>query len=234
MAYVNSLYFTLNAIRTFNYYKQFLRFRDTDYNYKISQMVSKDIIESAKIDFTVDGKENVESDEPILVTSNHFGFFDIAALCYSIDKPMPFAAAKELMDNNIINKYIQGIGSVLIDRNTEDIKAMKKQLEEIEKAICTRGLILFPEGECSYGKEEIKEFKKGGFIAAKKHDVKIVPTYIDYNDYKRIGRLIVPKNGVKVTFGTPFKASEITDQKLNAQELANYTRKKVLDLRNNL
>lgn len=234
MAYVNSLYFTLNAIHTFNYYKEFLLLKDTEYNYRVSQTVSKDIIESAKINFVVEGKENVDVEEPILVTSNHVGFFDIAALCYSIDKPLPFAAAKELMDNEIINSYIRGIGSVLIDRSTEDLKEMKKQLEELEKTISTRGLILFPEGECSYGKGDIKEFKKGGFIAAKKHDVKIVPTYIHYEDFKRIGRLIVPKKEVKVVYDKPFKPSEITEEKMNAQELANYTRKKVLELRNNI
>ncbi|MBO5529893.1 MAG: 1-acyl-sn-glycerol-3-phosphate acyltransferase [Bacilli bacterium] len=233
MAYVNSLYFTLNAINIFNHYKKNLVHNDPIHDYKVSQNVSEDIIKSAKIDFEIQGKENVESSDPILVTSNHVGFFDIAALCYSIDKPLPFAAAKELIDNRIINQYIEAIGSVLIDRKTEDLKIMKKQLEDMEKAISTRGLILFPEGECSYGEGDIKEFKKGGFIAAKKHDTLIVPTYIDYKDFKRIGRLIVPKKGVKVIFGESFKPSEITDKKMSAQELANYTRKKVLDLRNN-
>ena len=233
MAYVNSLYFTLNAINIFNHYKKNLVHNDPVHDYRVSQVVSNEIIDSARIDFEVEGKENVDVEEPILVTSNHVGFFDIAVLCSSIEKPLPFAAAKELMDNKIINQYIEGIGSVLIDRNTEDLKIMKKQLEDMEKAISTRGLILFPEGECSYGEGDIKEFKKGGFIAAKKHDTLIVPTYIDYKDFKRIGRLIVPKKGVKVIFGESFKPSEITDKKMSAQELANYTRKKVLDLRNN-
>lgn len=233
MAYVNSLYFTLNAINTFNRYKKNLVHNDPIHDYKVSQVVSNEIIDSAIIDFEIEGKENVDVEDPILVTSNHVGFFDIAVLCSSIEKPLPFAAAKELMDNKIINQYIEAIGSVLIDRNTEDLKIMKKQLEDMEKAISTRGLILFPEGECSYGEGDIKEFKKGGFIAAKKHDTLIVPTYIDYKDFKRIGRLIVPKKGVKVIFGESFKPSEITDKKMSAQELANYTRKKVLDLRNN-
>lgn len=233
MAYVNSLYFTLNAINTFNRFKKYLFHNDPVHDYRVSQVVSNEIIDSARIDFEVEGKENVDVEEPILVTSNHVGFFDIAVLCSSIEKPLPFAAAKELMDNKIINQYIEAIGSVLIDRNTEDLKIMKKQLEDMEKAISTRGLILFPEGECSYGEGDIKEFKKGGFIAAKKHDTLIVPTYIDYKDFKRIGRLIVPKKGVKVIFGESFKPSEITDKKMSAQELANYTRKKVLDLRNN-
>ena len=232
MAYVNSLYFTLNAINTFYSYKKYLKDGDINHNYRICQFVSEDIIDSAKINYEVKGLEKLPLDEPYLITSNHVGFFDIAALCKANPKPMPFAAAKELMDNRIINKYIESINSVLIDRTTEDLKMMKKQLEDMEKAISTTGLILFPEGECSYGDKEIKEFKKGGFIAAKKHNISIVPTYIDYKDFKRVGRLIVPKKEVVVTFDEPFKASDM-EVRMNAQDLAKYTRKKVLDLRNN-
>lgn len=231
MAYVNSIYFTLKAIHIFNHYKKYLNY-DMVNNYKICQIVCNEIIKSAKINFVVEGKENISLEEPFIVASNHVGFFDIAALCSSIDKPMPFAAAKELMNNRIINKYIESIHSVLIDRKTKDISIMKEQLESMESAISTTGLLLFPEGECSYGEEDIKEFKKGGFIAAKKNDSLIVPTYIDYKNMKRIGRLIVPKDEVRVIFDKPFKPSELQDKRINAQELAKITRKKVLDLRN--
>lgn len=231
MAYVNSLYFTLNSIRIFNHYKKYLN-DDMNNNYRICQILSEDIIRSAKINYIVEGKDNVSLDEPFLVASNHVGFFDIAALCCAVDKPMPFAAAKELMENKIINKYIESIHSVLIDRETEDVKAMKDQLELMEKAISTTGLLLFPEGECSYGEGDIKEFKKGGFISARKNDISIVPTYIDYKKFKRIGRLIVPQEEVKVIFDKPFKPSDLSEKRKSALELAQITRKKVLDLRN--
>ncbi len=233
MAYVNSAYFVLKSIYYFNNNKKYLN-DDFEHNYHICQMISKDIIDETKVDFKIYGKENVSSKEPILICSNHVAFFDIAALCYSIDKPLPFAAAKELMDNKIINKYIESINSVLIDRNTEDIKVMKKQLEDMEKAITETGLILFPEGECSYGEGEIKEFKKGGFIAAKKNDITIVPTYINYKDYKRYKNLLVPKDEVKVIFDKPFKASETNENIKSSEHLAKYTRNRVLSLKNSI
>ena len=231
MAYVNSALFVIESINAFDYYRKYL---DDDFinNYRMCQCVCDSIIESSKVDFEVEGEEYVSSKEPFLVCSNHFAFFDIAALCHTINKPMPFAAAKELVNNPIISKYIKGINSVLINRNTDDLKLMKKQLEDMEKAISTTGLILFPEGECSYGNGDIKEYKKGGFIAAKKHDTLIVPAYIDYKDYKRFGRLIVPKEKVVVKFNEPFRASEISDKKINADKLASYTRNKVLELKN--
>ena len=53
MAYVNSLYFTLNAINIFNRYKKNLVHNDSIHDYKVSQNVSEDIIKSAKIDFVL-------------------------------------------------------------------------------------------------------------------------------------------------------------------------------------
>ena len=230
MAYVNSAWFVVESLNIFDYYRKYI---DDDFinNYRICQHLSDAIIEASKVDFKVEGVENISSRDPFLICSNHVAFFDIAALCSAVNKPMPFAAAKELVKNPIISKYIKGINSVLINRDTEDLKLMKKQLEDMENAIKNTGLILFPEGECSYGKSDIKEFKKGGFIAAKKYDTLIVPTYIDYKDYKKYGRLIVPKDRVIVKFDKPFRASDITDKKMNAQNLANYTREKVLSLK---
>ena len=232
MSYIRPIGVAISAINTFYKYKKYLS-NDVASNYEVCQKLSTDIINSAKVDYKIEGIENVLEDEPVLVTSNHICFFDIAALAAAIDKPMPFAAAKELINNKIINDYIASINSVLIDRETEDLKIMKKQLEDMEKAISTTGLILFPEGECSYGEGDIKEFKKGGFIAAKKNDISIVPTYINYEALERIGRLVVPKGEVKVIFDKPFKASQL-EKKTNARELASIARKKVLELRNNI
>lgn len=233
MKYIDSANLVLSSLYHFHSNRKYLN-EDLENNYEICQKVSRNIIKSSKVDYVIDGVENTNLDEPFLITSNHVGFFDIAVLFAAIKKPMPFAAAKELINNRIISDYIKSINSVLIDRTTEDLKVMKEQLEAMEKAISTTGLILFPEGECSYGEGDIKEFKKGGFIAAKKNDVAIVPTYINYEKYYRIGRLIVPKGEVRVTFDKPFKASELADKKIKAKELACITRKKVLDLRNNM
>ena len=232
MSYIRPIGVAISAINTFYKYKKDLS-SDTISNYKVCQNLSNDIIKSAKVDFIIEGSQNILKDEPILITSNHTCFFDIAVLASSIDKPMPFAAAKELINNKIISDYILSINSVLIDRETDDLKLMKKQLEDMEKTISSTGLILFPEGECSYGEGEIKEFKKGGFIAAKKNDTAIVPTYINYEKLDKIGKLIVPKGKVEVIFDKPFKVSQI-EKNTNAKELAEITRKKVLELRNNV
>lgn len=203
-------------------------------NYIVCQDVSKRLVESTNVPIIISGKENIPENESILLISNHTSFYDIFLLISVIDRYITFAAAKELMKYPILNKYIEAINCVLIDRTTEDLKYMKEQLIEMENAIKTGGLILFPEGECNYFNGEIKDFKKGGFMAANKLDIKIVPTYIKYEDVKKIGKWYVPNDKVQVKFGEPFKPSDIKDKKVNAKYLSEYTKEKVLELKRSI
>ena len=207
---------------------------DKENNYIVCQEVCKKLIESTNVEHMVIGKENIPKDEPILITSNHTSFYDIFLLVSIIDRYTTFAAAKELMKYPILNKYISSIDCVLIDRTTEDLKYMKEQLLKMENAIKSGGLILFPEGECSYFNGDIKEFKKGGFMAASKLDVKIVPTYINYTDIKKVGKWFIPTKEVQVKFGNSFIPSKISDKRINAKFLSEYTREKVLELKRSI
>ncbi|MBQ9024122.1 MAG: 1-acyl-sn-glycerol-3-phosphate acyltransferase [Bacilli bacterium] len=205
---------------------------DKENNYKVCQDVCKRLVQLTNVPLIVDGKENIPKDGSVLITSNHTSFYDIFALVSVIDRYMTFAAAKELMKYPILNKYISSIDCVLIDRSTEDLKYMKEQLQSMEKAIKSGGLILFPEGECSYMNDEIKDFKKGGFMAANKLDVRIVPTYIKCNEMKKVGKWFLPTKEVVISFGKSFTSNEIFDKKVSAKVLSKYTKEKVLELKN--
>lgn len=204
---------------------------DSENNYEICQNICKNVIESCNVPLIVNGYENIPKDESVLIAANHTSFYDIFILISCIDRYMPFAAAKELMKYPILNKYIDAINCVLVDRKTEDLKLIKKQLLDMEDALKKGGLILFPEGECNYLSGEIKPFKKGGFIAASKLDTIIVPTYIKTENMKKIGKWYIPESEIKIIFGEPFRQSEIFE-KGNAKKLSEYTRDKVLELKN--
>ena len=201
-------------------------------NYKICQDICKRLVKLTDVPLIVSGKENIPYNDSILIVSNHTSFYDIFALVSVIDRFMTFAAAKELMKYPILKKYISSIDCVLIDRKTEDLKYMKQQLLSMENAIKSGGLILFPEGECSYMDGELKDFKKGGFMAANKLDVRIVPTYIKCDEMKKIGKWFIPTNDVKIIFGESFTSTEVFDKKVSAKVLSEYTREKVLELKN--
>lgn len=191
-------------------------------------------VEASKINLVVEGKENIKEDVPTLIASNHRCFFDIMMLVSVIDRAMPFAAAKELTNIPVLRDYINGIGCVLIDREETDFNKLKEELNNIDKAINNTGLILFPEGECSYYENDVKEFKKGGFMSLAKKDVVIVPTYIDSPNLTNIKKWYVPRGDVKITFGKGFIPKEVIEGRVMPSKIAEYTRKKVLDLRNNM
>ena len=132
---------------------------DLNNNYEVCKTISENIIKKTKVDFEVIGKDNIPKEGPTLITSNHRSFFDILSLIHSIDRPMSFAAAQELLKYPLVAKYINGIECVLIDKSINSLKAMREQLKNIEDVIDKNGLVLFPEGECSYYDTEIKEFK---------------------------------------------------------------------------
>ena len=204
-------------------------------NYFVCQEVCKKLVESSNYSLNVYGKENIITDDNILITSNHNSFYDIFTLVSIIDKPMPFAAAKELMKYPVLNKYIKAIGCILIDRQTEDLKLMKKQLQDMEEALKNGSLILFPEGECSYNEyDEIKDFKKGGFMAASKYDIKIVPTYIKSDNMKNIGKWYVPNEDIEVIFGEGYTPTEIFGKKPSAKRLSEYTKDQILKLKRSI
>ena len=195
-------------------------------NYKVSKEVCLNTLYKTGLSINVVGLDNIPLDGSLLVASNHISFFDIILLLGVIDRPLPFAAAKELTKYPLLRDYINSLNCVLIDRYTTDRTSIKEQIKNMSETIKNTGLIVFPEGECSYN-QEVYDFKKGSFLRAK--DTKIVPTYISMPSINKIGRWVIPTSNVDVIFGNSFSIDDI-DVK-NAEGLANYTRDKVLELK---
>ena len=201
-------------------------------NYSVCKSISEKAIKKTKVPFNVIGEENIPLDGPTLVTSNHRSFFDIFTLIYSIDRPLSFAAAKELFNYPLLERYINSVECVIIDRSTNNLKKMREQLVNIEETINKNGLVIFPEGECSYYETDIKEFKKGGFMSTVKKDVTIVPTYINYESMAKFRKWMIPTGETTVIFGESFIPNKLLGEKVSPQEVADFTRKKFLNLKN--
>lgn len=211
-----------------NYTK--LTIDDYERNYAICQKICNEVIQTLDLDIQIYGKREIPKNNPYLLVSNHRSFFDIIMLIATIEKPISFAVAKELCNYPILKKYIHSIRCISIDRENKDILQVKEQIENISSFLEKNALALFPEGECNYFNDEIKEFKKGGFVSAIQTNTLILPTYIKFSDYQYIKRWVIPKGEVKIFFSSPFTPQEVFPKKAKAKQLTLYSYEKILEL----
>ena len=204
---------------------------DYEQNCRICEEISDKIVESSKIKLDVYGIETIPANMPVLFVSNHRSFFDVFLLIKALEQTVPFAAAVELYKLPYLKEFMEKIKCIPIDRNAEDINTLKKQISLISEHLKHDSLIIFPEGECNYLNDDIKEFKKGGFMSINKTDTTIIPTYINIDRINRLGKWCVPVENVKIGFGGSFKPSDINEKRVTATQLAQYTQERVEGLK---
>lgn len=147
------------------------------YIHQVATKWMQDNVKATGSTVTVNGLENLPDEGPVVYISNHQGNFDIPLLMGYIDKPKGFISKVEVKKIPIINKWMELIHCVFMDRSTlkgsagaiiEGIKILKQG----------HSLVIFPEGTRSKG-DKMGEFKSASFKLATKPGVPIVPITID-------------------------------------------------------
>ncbi len=201
-------------------------------NYMHCQMICKSILNSAGVHATIIGREKILTDKPFLLVPNHRCFFDVVLLMAVMEQPMSFVAAKELWSYPVLRDYLSAICCIPLDRYAKNLIRIKNNISEIQKSLSERSLVMFPEGECSYEREDMKPFKKGGFMGVTGMDVYIIPAYIKIDSFQRIGRKwMIPQGNVQIFLGNAFEPGEIADKRAKAGKLAAYAQRRVIELK---
>ena len=91
----------------------------------------------------VRGRSNIPKDGPIVLASNHFGYFDPFLLVYAIHRPIDFIMQKELGIEPYFLWAPMIYGAIMTDRNKVGPSLVKQSLRSIEKG---KILGIFPEG----------------------------------------------------------------------------------------
>ena len=108
------------------------------------------------------------------------------------------AAKKELFNSKFKAWVIKGIGGISIDRQSNDLGAIKASLKVLKEG---RKLVIFPEGTRHHNQTmEFGEIKGGASMLAIKAKVPIIPIYI--NRQPKIFRKSI------ITIGEPFELDE--------------------------
>lgn len=141
------------------------------------QRWARSLLRLAGVTVEVSGLENIP-DEPVVFVPNHQSYFDIPVLLAWLDRPHPLIAKQEIRRIPLIRSWMELLDCVFIDRDNarQSVAALGDAAREITGR--GRSFVIFPEGTRSRG-DAMGEFKNGGFRAALKAGVPVVPVVID-------------------------------------------------------
>lgn len=161
---------------------------------KLARLWSRWTLAASGVRVRIEGAENIRSDAPQIIISNHQSWYDVWALAAYIPGRYRFIAKKELARIPLFGQAWQAAGHISVDRS--DRQAAIRSLEQAARRVRedNSSVVIFAEGTRSRT-GELLPFKKGGFMLALQMGVDIVPTAVIG------GRHILPKGGWRVRKG---------------------------------
>ena len=132
---------------------------------------------AAGVKVVLEGTENLRTDAPQIVVSNHQSWFDVFALAAALPVRYRFVAKRELEKVPVFSRAWRSCGHVSVDRGNREaaIQALDQAWREVHEEKLT--MILFAEGTHSPD-GRLKAFKKGAFVLAVQGKVPLVPLAI--------------------------------------------------------
>ncbi|MCC3144808.1 1-acyl-sn-glycerol-3-phosphate acyltransferase [Halanaerobium sp. Z-7514] len=190
----------------------------------IYKFISKIIYFVFKLFFRakVRGQKNLPEEGGVIIMSNHISLLDPPLIASVLDRPVHFMAKKELFENPILRLILYIADAFPVDRESTDIKAVKKALNILKNG---EVLGLFPEG--TRGDEsEVADLKDGSVMLAVRSRVPILPVGI--KNIKKKGR-------VTINIGEPFTMENFPKKRLSDQqrkEAGEFIKEKIVKLVN--
>ena len=156
----------------------------------------------------VKGRKNIPKDTPLVLASNHFGYFDPFVLVHAIRRPIDFIMQKELGIELHFLFAPMIYGAILTDRNKVGPSVIKDSLKSIKKG---KILGIFPEGGIT--STELTKAKPGAVFIASKASTKILPVSISGGDNAWDDLFKGIRSRINVNIGKPFGPIEIRGNK---------------------
>lgn len=162
----------------------------------------------------VEGLERVPEGACVLAP-NHISQHDPVIIGAFFPEFVRFMAKKELFDVPVIKQLIAYAGAFPVDRDANDIRAVKTALKVLKE---DKKLMMFPEGTRNYTTTPL-EGKSGVIVIASRAKVPVVPVTVD-STY----RLFSP---VRIHFHDPLPMPE---GRLSTEEAGEIVKEMLLDI----
>ena len=170
------------------------------------------------------GVENVPSDGPLLVASNHLSNADPIILEATFPRPLFFLGKSELFRNPFFRWILHRFGGIPLERGTADRAAIRRAGAVLEQGIA---LGIYPEGVRSKSAALVKGLPGAGLIALQS-DAPVLPVAIYGTEFFPVNGDMPPRRpkdlprGVTVHFGSPIRIPERVDGKRVTAEEATH------------
>ncbi len=137
----------------------------------------KALLWAAGVRVKLEGVENLLTDRPQIIVSNHQSWFDVFVLAAHLPVRYRFVAKQELEKIPIFGPAWKSCGHVSVDRGNKEaaVEALDQAWREVREDKLT--MIVFPEGTRSHD-GRLQPFKKGAFVLAVQGQVPIVPVAV--------------------------------------------------------
>jgi 1-acyl-sn-glycerol-3-phosphate acyltransferase len=145
--------------------------------YRISRIWTWSVLKIGGVRLRVRGLERLDPDRPYIFMANHQSNIDIPVLVESLtDYQIRWVAKRELLFIPLFGWALWASKHIIVDRArpSQAMTSLRKATRMIEGGI---SVVFFPEGTRSRG-EDLRPFKRGGFLLAIKTKTPIVPVTI--------------------------------------------------------
>jgi len=177
----------------------------------------------------VSGIENIDKNNAAIYIANHSSYLDILAVSRVMPTGLFYVSKKELGWIPVLGMYMWVVGHFFVNRKNHSA-AMNRMRRAAKKILKGRSIIVFAEGTRS-SDGQVGKFKRGAFIIAKEGMIDIMPiAVIGAHDLLPKKSIMLKSGIVEVKFGPRISSREI--QKYSETEIADFTRKKVIELMN--
>lgn len=154
------------------------------------------------------GVENIPQNEGIIIAPNHIHFADPLLIGSFYPDKMKVMAKDQLFKNKLLGKFLTFLGAFPVDREGNDIKAIKTSLKILKS---NQHLLLFPEGTRNILSGKLHSNGKPGVaLLAVKTKTRVLPVTIDSN-FKLFGK-------IKIIYHSPISLDKYYDKKLSTTD----------------
>lgn len=157
----------------------FVLFRASHIIHWFATMWGRTLLKLSFSRVTVTGKEKIYREGPVIFLSNHQSMFDIGVFYHFLDVAVQFRwmAKASLFKIPIMGWAMKAGGYIPVERGDRR-KALQSMFDAADQIRQGKSVIIFPEGTRGTPEGKLLQFKKGGFILAKKANVTLQPVTI--------------------------------------------------------